>query len=115
MDGSAEGFKMPLTSHQITLGRAFKRDLEDNKEKPFETLQHLLFSLLFPSNEVLQSNKWNSPLLCFFAAFNMREDGIFKMPGDCTSPIAMLQFLLRASVLQQAINTAEDYNNSVYE
>lgn len=77
-------------------------------------LVHAFCLLLFRQPSIVKSlEKWSCPLLCYFAAQNMREDGSFSDAHHITSELAHWEYLMRATTLYEIYHTANKYPNGI--
>ena len=79
---------------------------------PRNKLHKLLLSLILPT---LGENKFDCPLQCFLAAFNLRQDGQFQKAHLVTSPLAGLKYALRSIILTELLNMPKGEDLTTYD
>lgn len=107
----------PATQHQKKLGQDLKESLRTPSEQSGLSILHQLVKSILLAQPVKDRchSKWDSMMECFLAISGLREDGNFKQPHEVTQMFAQLVYLIRCTILYEALDNVAEFNDNPYE
>lgn len=107
----------PATEDQKKLGENLKIALQSpTNEQGLFTLHQLVKSiLLVQAGYEERHSKWESMVECLIAISALKEDGNFKQPHEITPLFAQLVYLIRGTILYEAMDNVANFNGNAYK
>lgn len=107
----------PATCDQKQLGQDLKLALGLPPDQHGLSILHQLVKSILLAQPVKQGcySKWNSMVECMLAISALKEDGNFKQPHQVTQMFAQLAYLIRGTILYEALENIENFNGNSYE
>lgn len=66
-------------------------------------IKHILYPRKSPNKGCHISSKWDIPVECLFAIYNLQEDGLFKPPRLVTQTFAKVKYHIRGVILFEGL------------
>lgn len=104
IQGSASGYKFPLTPDQVTLGKRLLAVLNDpsGEDQPVLVLHEFLYPFISKQEPREEYSKWFDALECFMAIYSLKSDGNYEDASGCTQLFAILKYICRGTTLYEA-------------
>lgn len=113
IDGHDSGYQFPLSPEQIDAGNNLLKCLHTNSQENILVFHKFAYPLLAANAVQDTSNKWNSPMECFLAIYNLKEDGNFQEASNVTQLFAKLEYHCRGATLFESHQKKSKFGHDI--
>lgn len=107
-------YVFPSTNQQKKLAQDLQHNLSTDQHD-LSILHNLIKSILLVQSSQHHCSKWDSLSECMLAISALKSDGNFKLPHEITQTFAQLAYLIRSTILYEAMDNLATFDNNSYK
>lgn len=110
-------YVLPATAYQKQLAQDLKIALKSPESYHGLSILHQLVKSILLAQPVDNGihSKWGLMVECLLAISALKEDGNFKQPHEVTQMFAQLAYLIRGTILYEAMDNKKNFKENAYE